>query len=125
MGNTVPEKESIEHCSYTVMFTILSGFMGISSPPKDRPMRVYLLAESADRDRDLIAYASRSGPRCGTGWPRSNAWGRCFRWLPGRYATRHFQDAVVGTLRKTQAINKMLWPLAQETSSARLPACWP
>ena len=28
----MPEKESIEHCSYTVMFTILSGFMGISLP---------------------------------------------------------------------------------------------
>jgi hypothetical protein len=36
MGNTMPEKESIEHCSYTLMFTILSGFMGIGSPPKKR-----------------------------------------------------------------------------------------
>jgi hypothetical protein len=35
MGNTVQEKESIEHCSYTLMFTILSGFMGIGSPPKE------------------------------------------------------------------------------------------
>jgi hypothetical protein len=49
MGNTVPEKESIEHCSYTVIFTILSGFMGTSSPPKERMTRVYLLAEAADR----------------------------------------------------------------------------
>jgi hypothetical protein len=36
MGNTVPEKESIEHCRYTVMFTILSGFMGISLPPQGK-----------------------------------------------------------------------------------------
>jgi hypothetical protein len=31
MGNTVPEKESIEHRRYTVMFPILSGFMGFGS----------------------------------------------------------------------------------------------
>ena len=36
MGNTVPEKESIEHCSYIVMVPILSGFKGISSPPDER-----------------------------------------------------------------------------------------
>jgi hypothetical protein len=36
MGNTVPEKESIEHCSYTVMFQRLSGFKGTSSPPDER-----------------------------------------------------------------------------------------
>ena len=36
MGNTVPEKESIEHCSYTVMFQILSGFKGTRSPPDAR-----------------------------------------------------------------------------------------
>jgi len=50
MGNTVPEKESIAHCGYTVMFPILSGFMGTSSPPQERLTRVYLLAKSADRD---------------------------------------------------------------------------
>jgi hypothetical protein len=31
------------------MFTILSGFMRISSPPKERLTRVYLLAQLADR----------------------------------------------------------------------------
>jgi hypothetical protein len=31
MGNTVTEKESIEHRRYTVMFPILSGFMRIGS----------------------------------------------------------------------------------------------
>ena len=36
MGNTVPEKESIEHCRYIVMFPILSGFMGIRLPPQGR-----------------------------------------------------------------------------------------
>jgi hypothetical protein len=49
MGNTVPEKESIEHCRYIVMFPILSRFMGISSPPWERLTGVYLLAQSADR----------------------------------------------------------------------------
>jgi hypothetical protein len=54
MGNTVPEKESIEHCRYIVMFPILSGFMDISSPPKDRLTRVYLLAKAADRDLTVV-----------------------------------------------------------------------
>lgn len=55
MGNTVPEKESIEHCRYTVMFTILSSFMGISLPPRGRQTKVYLLASAANRE--LIVYA--------------------------------------------------------------------
>jgi hypothetical protein len=50
MGNTLPEKESIEHCRYTGMLTILSGFIGISSPPKGWLTRVYLLAKVADID---------------------------------------------------------------------------
>jgi hypothetical protein len=52
MGNTVLEKESIEHCGYTGMFTFLSGFMGISSTPQHRRTE-YIC---------LIAVPNRLGP---------------------------------------------------------------
>jgi hypothetical protein len=52
MGNTVLEKESIEHCGHTVMFTFLSGFMGISSTPQQRRTEyICLLAKATNRYR--------------------------------------------------------------------------
>ncbi len=101
MGNTVPEKESIEHCRYTVMFTILSGLMGISSPPKERLTRVYLLAQAADRT------ANRLGPIEAVQGAVVDGFAQMLRGdVFGRFqvgdGTRYFQHAVVGTGRKPQ-----------------------
>ena len=95
MGNTVPEKVSIKHCRYTVMFPILSGFMGISVPPQEKAQRVYLLAKSADR-----APVHRLGPVRAVQGAVLNGLAQMLRrdvfgGFQVRDGTRHFQ--VVGT----------------------------
>lgn len=101
MGNTAPEIESMEQCRYTVMFTILSSFTGISAPPKESLTRVYLLASAADRAPNLLG---PTGAVQGTVLDgraqmlRGDVFG-CFQ---VGYGAGHFQDAVVGARGKAQ-----------------------
>ncbi len=101
MGNTVPEKESIEHCSYTVMFTILSGFMGIKFTTEGKD------DESIPACRGSRQISNRLGPLAAV---QGAVLDRLAQMLKGDvfgcfqvgYGTRHFQDVVVGAGRKPQ-----------------------
>jgi hypothetical protein len=61
MGNTVPEKESIEHCRYIVMFPILSGFMAIIFTAPGKGSRKYTRLPVPLTD--VLTYAPYQRPR--------------------------------------------------------------
>ena len=102
MGNTVLEKESIEHCGYTVMFTFLSGFMGISSTPPAKADRVYMPASQSNKpvpNRLSPVGAVQGAVLDGLAQMLG---GDVFGCLQVGYGTRHFQDAVVSAGRESQ-----------------------